>query len=399
MHNIRQTRAEIDLDSLNHNFTIVRRLIGERCKILGVVKANAYGHGAIEVAKELVSAKVDMLGVAIVEEAIELRKAGINIPILILAGLLESQIEDIVDYNLTQTIYTSSLAVALSNWAVKKGRQVTVHLKVDTGMSRVGVSPEDVLSFVREINKLPNLRIEGIFTHLSVADDPNQDNKNFTIDQINTFRKIISLLEEHNFYIPLKHAANSAAIIGYPESYFDMVRPGIMLYGANPSLNFSQDISLKPVMSLKTKIVYLKTVSADKSISYGRTFRTKRESKIATILIGYDDGYSRLLSNKVEVLINGEKAPVVGTICMDMCMTDVTEIEKVDIEDDVILFGQDDNNKGLLITVDELAKKLNTVSYEILCCIGRRVPRIYKKSGKVVSVVDYLMNDYHCLKD
>lgn len=383
------TKAEIDLDSLAHNFAVIKEHVGVKRKILAAVKADAYGHGAVVIARKLVDLGVNMLGVATIKEAIELRKAGLKCPILILSGSLEQQVEEIIDYDITQTIYTLSLARALSDCALRRNKQVKIHIKVDTGMGRIGILLERVLKIVEEIQRLPNLVIEGIFTHLAVADVDDEENISYTTRQIANFQKLLNLMKENNVHIPIKHAANSACIINYPESYFDMVRPGIMLYGAYPSALSCQKVILKPVMSLKTRIINLKTIPPGSSISYGRTFISGRESQIATIAIGYADGYDRSLSNKADVIFQGERAPLVGTICMDMCMADVTDIKSVHIGDEVILFGKYGNEE---IPVDELAKKINTISYEILSNINRRVPRVYIKNNKIINIVDYLLH-------
>ncbi|RLE14913.1 alanine racemase [Candidatus Aerophobetes bacterium] len=369
---MRPTRVEIDLDSIAYNIHQIRKKVGNKTKIMAVMKANAYGHGAVEVAKVAIDAGAQWLAVALVEEAIQLREAGIQSPILILGSTPPDQVHEVIKYNLSQTVCSRELIETLSNEAQSWNQTAKVHIKVDTGLGRLGIFPEEVAAFVKESSCLEGIEIEGIFTHFSVADE----DKAFTELQIKKFKEVISNLEREKIHIPLKHAANSAAVVGFASSYFNLVRPGIILYGLYPSPEMNRTIPLKPAMSFKTKITYLKRVPAGYSLSYDRTFTTKRKSLIAILPVGYADGYPRALSNKGEVLIKGKRAPVVGMICMDMTLVDVTHIPDVKVGDEVVLFGK---QNGAQISADEIASKSDLINYEILCGISKRVPRIYKR--------------------
>jgi len=376
----RPTRVEVNLDAIAHNIQLIRKKVTSRVKIMAVVKADGYGHGAIEVAKTAIESGADYLAVAIPEEGLELRRAGIEAPILVLGLIPPEKVQVIVEHNLTQTICTKELAEALSAKAQELDRVAKVHVKVDTGMGRIGVLPEDVVNFIKQISNLKGIRIEGIFTHFSEAD---KKDKTFTELQIARFKQIITKLERIGIQIPIKHAANSAGILDLPSSYFDLVRPGIMIYGLYPSKEIIHTLNLKPAMSFKTAVAYLKTVPPRTPISYGRTFITQKESVIATLPVGYADGYNRLLSNKGEVLIRGRRAPVVGRVCMDMTVVDVSHIPGVRVGDEVVLFGKQGDDE---ISIDEVAYKINTINYEVVCNIGKRVPRIYLKDGKKVGI-------------
>lgn len=372
----RPTRVEIDLDAIAHNIRELRKIVGDKTKIMAVVKADGYGHGAVKVAKMAQQQGVEYLAVAIPEEGVELRQAGVSLPILVLGQILPQDAEIICKHDLSQTICTIELARALSAEAQKLGKVTNIHVKVDTGMGRIGVLPEEVVSFVREISKLEGIRIEGIFTHLSEAGGKSRV---FTDLQITKFNEVISDLEQAGIRIPCKHVANSAGILNFPSSYFDLVRPGIMLYGLYPSKETSILADLKPAMSFKTAIVYLKTVPSGTPIGYDRTFTTHRESIIATLPVGYGDGYNYLLSNRGEVLVRGKRAPIVGKVCMDMTMVDVSDIPGVQIGDEAVLFGK---QGGENLPVDEVAFNIGVINYAVVCNIGKRVPRIYYKKER-----------------
>jgi alanine racemase len=361
--------AEIDLEAVVHNFAQVKQKT--EAKVMAIVKANAYGHGAIPVARALVANGADRLGVAILTEALELRASGIEVPIMIIGYTPESHASQVVENNIIQTVFTVEQAEALAAAAKKLGKNAVVHLKIDTGMSRIGFrwdSPEEV----QPIFGLDGLIVEGVFTHFAVAD---MQNKQFTHEQLNRFKQCVDVIESKHGRIPIKHAANSAAIIDLPETYLDMVRPGIMLYGLAPSDEVDlSDIELKPAMTLKTQISMLKSLSAGTTVSYGRNYKADKIITVATLPLGYADGYSRLLSNKAEVLIKGQRARIIGRVCMDQCMVDVTHIPELSVGDEVILFGTDGNDS---IRVDELADILGTINYEIVCMVSSRVPRVY----------------------
>jgi len=372
---IRPTRVEIDLKAIAHNIQAIRKKVGGTVKIMAVIKADGYGHGATEVAKVALQSGANYLGVAIPEEGIELRLSGIKAPVLILGLTPPEKVQEVVKYNLTATLSTTELAEALSAEAQKLGQVAKVHIKIDTGMSRIGVPPEDAVNFVKQILQLKAIEIEGIFTHFSVSDSiSNAEDKTFTELQIDKFKQVVARLEENGIQIPVKHAANSAGVLNFPSSYFDMVRPGIIIYGLYYSSGVAVAENLQPAMTFKTAIIHLKTVAPETSISYGRTFTTEKESIIATLPVGYADGYNRLLSNKGEVLIKGTRAPIVGRVCMDMTMIDVSHVPEVKIGDEVVLFGKQGNAE---IPMDEIADKTNTIVNEVACSIGKRVPRIY----------------------
>lgn len=377
----RPTIAEIDLDALEHNFNQIRKRVRQGTKILAVVKANAYGHGSVRVSSELQRLGVDFLGVATCEEGIELRKASITTPIIVLGGFFKGQSLDVNRYDLIPVIYNLESAKELSQQADKNNCTVKIHLKIDTGMGRLGILPSETEHFIQQLQKLTSLEIDGVLSHLA---DNNQDHPSgleFTQRQASLFKQQIEQLHQMGIDPQYEHLANSAAIIEkYPDD-FNLVRPGIMLYGAYPSKTFEQVIDLKPVMSLKTEIISLKTVARDTSISYGRTFICKRESLIATLPIGYADGYTRFLSNKGEVLVRGRKVPVVGVVCMDLVMVDVTDVAGVSLGDEVVLMGSQGDQK---ITVEEIAEKTGTIAYEIMCSISPRVPRVYMKEGRIL---------------
>ena len=366
------TFAEIDLNSFSHNLKLIRLKVGRDKKIISIIKADSYGHGAVEIAKSASVSGADMLGVSTVGEGIELREAGIESPILVLGGCPKEDAEWIVSYNLKSIIYSYEAALSLSRKAEKMGKVVDVHIKVDTGMGRIGIQSDEVREFVEKVSPLKNIHIEGILTHFATAYEVNRE---FTERQIKTFKGVIEELRQDGYSFPYIHASNSAAILNYPESYFNTVRPGIILYGSLP-FDFSvKDFLIKPVMSWKTSIVHLHNTPEKTGISYGRKFVTKRDSIIATIPVGYADGYSRSLSNKVQVLIGGRRVSQVGTICMDMCMVDVTDLPDVKVGEEVVLLGRQGDEE---IRVEELASLAGTIPYEIFCSIGRRVRRIYK---------------------
>lgn len=384
---LRPTRAEINLDNLEYNFQGIRKITPDSTKICAIVKADAYGHGAVEIAKTVLGSGASYLGVAILDEAMELRKSGIKAPVLILGFTPEDQFDKIVEHNITQTIFSLESAIKLSNEAVKQKKKAKVHIKLDTGMSRIGFPAEEyIIPKIKKLFTLPGLDIEGVFTHFARADERD---KSFTEKQLKIYRCMVSFLTQSGFHIPILHVANSAALMEMPHSHFDMVRPGIILYGMYPSQEVSREnLKLKPVMSLKTKIAHIQTLSKGKAISYGGTYVTQRQSTIATLPIGYADGYFRLLSSKGQVLVKGQRAPVVGRICMDQCMIDITDIKGSVIPgEDVVLFGDSGEDR---ILADDLANIVGTINYEVTCAISRRVPRVYIREGKVEKVKNLL---------
>jgi alanine racemase len=363
----RPTRAVINLEAISHNIAAIRERIGNERRLMAVVKADGYGHGSIEVSRTALRTGADCLGVALPEEGQLLREAGIEVPILVLGLIQPSEAYKAVDSRLDQTVASFELAEALDQETQKASTRLNVHLKVDTGMSRIGAKPEDVLALVRRILKLRNLDLVGLYTHLASAD---KTDKTFSLRQIALFDQIIRGLHLAGIEIPQKHMANSAGILDLPDSYYDLVRPGIMIYGLYPSSEVSRSIELKPAMTFKTNISFLKTVPPGTPISYGGTFVTQRETVVATLPVGYGDGYSRLLSGRGKVLVNGLRASLIGRVCMDMSMADVTQVPNVRLHDEVVLFGDDPS-------VDEIATTMGTVNYEVVCAVGKRVPRVY----------------------
>jgi alanine racemase len=367
----RPTACFVDLDALLWNFRQIRSKVGPEVKVLSMVKANAYGHGAPAIGKVLAAAGSDAFGVATLEEGIELRQAGIRLPILVLAGAYPNQVDQFFDYRLTPVIHALENTEELDRAARGRSKEFNVHLKVDTGMGRMGFLAAEIDSWLATIKALKALKIDGVFSHFSHAESVEGD---YTRQQLRLFQSVVQRLRAGGIAPSLVHLANSAATITLPTAYFNMVRPGLMLYGVYPSPAMASQISLKPVLSWKTRILQLKRVPAGSSISYGQTFVTKRKSLIATLPIGYADGYSRLLSNRGEVLVGGKRAPVAGRVCMDLTMIDVTDIEKVEPGDEVVLLGRQGDAE---ISADELAAWANTISYEVLTSISNRVPRIH----------------------
>lgn len=387
MENIRPVWLEVNLDAIAHNVRRIKQVVGENIQIIATVKANAYGHGAIEVSETLLKNGVTMLGVGVVEEGIVLRKADIKAPILVCGLTTNDQLESLVMYNLTATVCRLETIQTLSRIASKKKRKVPVHIEIDTGMGRLGIPAEDTLDFVEKIGKMKNIVIEGIFTHFAATDE---DAGNYTRKQFEQYKKALFELEKERMNIPLKHVANSAAILNSSCFHLDAVRPGIIIYGLFPSPKTKQMVQLEPAAEFKTKIVFLKEVFTGKSIGYGRTYTTTRPTRIATLPVGYADGYSWFLSNNGEVLVRGQRAPIIGRICMDLCMIDVTHIGGVQIGDEVVLWGKQGSQ---MISAEEIAKKRGSIVYEVICMVDKeRVPKVFIKNGKPFKVKSLLGN-------
>lgn len=369
-HNHR-TWCEIDLNALEYNYAQYKKLVSDDVKIMAVVKADAYGHGALHCAKRLEQNGVDYFAVAFIDEALEIREAGIKTPILILGYTDKLSLADAVKNDITITVFDIDDAVALSREAQALGKIARIHIKIDTGMSRIGFYGDAATTaqHIAEINKLPNIEIEGIFTHFAKADE---EDRAFTLMQYERFMKLISLAEELGVSFKIKHCCNSAAAMLYPEMHLDMIRAGIALYGCYPS-KLKYPINLKPVMTFKSRVINVKTINDGEAVSYGGVYKAKGSVKLATVAAGYADGYNRRLSDKARVLINNSFSKVAGRICMDQCMIDVTNVNNINVGDEVVLFGTRD---GLSLPVEELADTVGTISYEILCDIAKRVPRI-----------------------
>lgn len=366
----RPTYAEIDLSAIDENVRAIRRAVGPGVRIMPAVKADGYGHGAVKVGKTVLAAGANMLGVASVEEAIELRNGGIDAPILILGCSNGESAAEIVEHDISATVCDLSAACDLAREAAKCEKKAHIHVKVDTGMGRIGVPTEGAMELITALIGLPSLEVDGVFTHFPCSDETD---KSFTNEQVRIFKGLLSELDSQGILPRYAHAANSGGVLDHPSSYLDMVRPGIAVYGLYPSPEVGRTISLKPVLTFRTKIVFMKTIPAGRTISYGRTFSTIRNTKIAIIPVGYADGYDRLFSNHGEVSVKGQRVPVIGRVCMDQTIIDVTDVPGVVVNDDVILLGG-----GIdYLSVEKVAKILGTIPHDVVTSIGKRVPRVY----------------------
>ncbi len=383
----RRTWAEIDIDAAAKNMQNIRAITDKNAKIMAVVKADAYGNGSVKLSKVFLENGADYLGVALVEEGIELRNAGINAPILVLGTCMDDMIDDIIEYDMMPTVYSFETAQAISEKALNK--MVKIHIKLDTGMGRIGFVADndnaDIISEIEKISKLSNIEIEGIFSHFSTSDEEDGD---YTRLQFERFMDVCNGLEDRGIKIPIRHICNSAGIMMYPDMHLDMVRPGVILYGMYPSDAVDKNkLKLYPVMTLKTRITNIKHSAPNRGISYGKDYITDRETVIATLPVGYADGYLRGIAKCGEVLVNGKKTPIIGRICMDQCMIDVTNVHNINVGDEAVLFGKDK------ITIDDLASWLDTINYEVSCCIGKRVPRVYIENNEVTEVINQLYQE------
>lgn len=379
--------AEINLDAIRFNLNNIQKHVGGKTKILAVIKADGYGHGSIPIAKYLSREKLVWgFGVSTVREAVVLRKAGINIPILILAYVFPADFETVINYGITTTVFQLETARLLSEKAVERDKIARIHIKIDTGMGRIGFTPDEkAVCDIKEITKLPNLEVEGLFSHFACADCRDKASSH---TQAQKFMNIAQRLESEGVSIPVRHICNSAGIIEFEKEHLDLVRAGIIMYGLYPSDEVDRGkITLKPAMSVKSRVSFVKTVPAATPISYGSVYVTDRERKIATISIGYADGIYRALTGKGEVIIRGKRAKIVGKICMDQMMADVTDIENVAQGDVVTVIGRDGEEE---ITMEEISEKAGTFNYEFVCGFQRRVPRIYIENGHIVKILDYL---------
>lgn len=359
--------AEVDLSAIAHNYREIRKRIGKKTKFCAVIKADAYGHGAVAVARIALDEGADYLAVATLSEALKLRAAGFTTPLLILGLIGAESASEIVYDNITQTVCQMDLVEALSQEAVRQGKTVKVHLKIETGMGRIGVAPKDAADMARRIVALPNVELEGLSSHFALADTADQS---FTAHQMQLFQEACDAIEAMGIHVPLKHIAASAAVLEYPDADFDMVRVGIIQYGLWPSPEVVRSMDLHPCMKFCARIVFIKTIPPGASVGYGRTFIAERETRIATLTVGYADGYIRAYgSGSVEVC--GKRAPIAGRICMDQFMIDVTDIPEAQVGDVCTLFGSE------TLSVDEVAAWAHTINYEVLCLISTRVPRVY----------------------
>ncbi len=365
--------VEVDLGAIRYNLQQIKKRVGSSVKIMGVVKADGYGHGAVKVSKILVDEGIDGLCVENIEEGIELREARISIPILVLFPFLKEELDLIVNFELTPTIFEEETAEILSKKALERGKRVKIHINVDTGMGRAGVPHEEAVKFIEKVNKFSGIEVEGVYTHFSSAEEKNGE---YSSLQISRFQEVIEDLKKRGINLPLRHIANSAAILNAFSSFnncFNMVRPGLLLYGYYSSSSVSHSISLKPTLSLKSRVVVIKKFSRGAPLSYNRTYVTSCSTSIATLSMGYACGYPRCLSNKGEVLIRGERFPLVGRICMAQSLVDIGNA-KVGIGDEAVLWG---SQKGVKISIEEVSLKANTSPYELATNLSEKVPRIY----------------------
>jgi alanine racemase len=357
----------VDLEAVRHNIRGIRQRVGDRRQLMAVVKADGYGHGALPVSRAALDSGAGCLAVAIPEEGQELRTAGIECPILVFGLIQPNEASKTIMAGLEQTVCSVELLDALDQESKSRGVTTSVHIKVDTGMGRIGLAPADVVEFARRAASCPNIVLKGVYSHFSCADERD---KEFSRAQIRRFGEVLGALEAAGIAVPVRHMANSAGVLDLPEAHFDMVRPGIMIYGLYPSAEVSHSVELRPAMSFVTRICQVKVVPPGTPIGYGATFVTDRKSRVATIPVGYADGYRRLLSNKGQVVVRGKRVPLLGRVAMDMCMIDVSSIPEARAGDEVVLFGA-----GL--PVEEVASIIGTINYEVVTGIGKRVPRVY----------------------
>ncbi len=380
------TWVEINLDAMANNVKNIKELIGVKKELMAVVKGNAYGHDVLEASLVFLKNGASRLAVARLEEGIILRKAGITVPILVLGLTLEEQVELLVAYDITPTVSEYEMIEKYSESGFKQDKIVKVHLKVDTGMGRIGIFPNHILNFIKKVKALKNVEIEGIFTHFSVADEKD---KSYTEKQFGKFIDVLTFLKKEGIRIPIKHVSNSAALLDLPHMWLDLVRPGISIYGLYPSKEVEKTIKLIPAHTFKTRIVFLKELPAGEYISYGRTYITRQKrTVVASLPVGYADGYNRLLSNQGEVLVRGRRFPVIGRVCMDQTMIDVTNLPQVEIGDEVVLWGRQEQEE---IKIEEIADKIKTINYEVVHMPDKkRVPKLFIKNGKPYKIKSML---------
>lgn len=378
---MRPVWAEINLDTIATNTKNIKKLVGDK-ELIAIVKADCYGHGAVDVVPTLLENGASRLAVAMLTEAIELRENNINAPIVILGYTPLYLGEELINYDIEQTVYDLDYAKELSKIALSFNKKAKIHIAIDTGMGRIGFLPgDDTVKTINEVYNLEGLEVIGIYSHFSTSDEKD---KSYANEQLFKFKKVMADLKALGIEIPLKHISNSGAIIDMPETYLNGVRPGIILYGYYPSKEVSNDnLSVKPALTLKAKVAHVKELHKDMYISYGKTFKTNKKTIVATLPIGYGDGYPRALSENAKVIVNGKFASILGRICMDQCMIDVTDIENIKTGDEVIILGGEGDLK---FNADDMAEALGTINYEILCRIKSRIPRVYIKNKEVFKV-------------
>lgn len=374
---LRPTWVEVDLGAIVHNVGEIKGYIGSRCKLMAVVKADGYGYGAAPCARAALRGGAEYLAVATADEGVALREAGITAPILVMGASIPGCGEDrLVELGITQAISTPEMAGALAQAAARMNRKALVHVKIETGMGRTGIPPSEAIDYIAFLMDMPQIDVEGIFTHFPTAEEAD---KNYTREQFRKFMGLVEELETRGIEVPpLKHVCNSGAILDLPEMHLDLVRAGSLVYGLYPSPYVKRPLSLQPALSFKTRIVFLKEVAAGTGISYSLTYFTDRQTKIATLPVGYADGYRRELSNKGQVLVRGQRAPIVGRICMDQCLIDVGQVPGVVVGDEVVLIGRHGNEE---VTATELAELSDTLSGAFTVGLGKRVPRLYRNQA------------------
>lgn len=380
VHNQYLNYAVIDLDAIAHNIQQIKKHIGSRVELFAVVKANAYGHGAVQVSKTALENGASRLAVSRVIEGVELRRNGIKAPILIMGYSMVEEANTIVEYDLTSSVQNIEIIQALSYWAEKLNKTAKIHVKVDTGMCRYGVLPDEMISFLDRIKSLPSIDIEGIFTHFSSA---SESDKTFTFQQYSVFTNVIEQAQRAGYNFRLCHAANSATTLHLPEMYLDGVRTGIAIYGLNPFDDQPPSLSLKPALTLKSHVARIRTLPAGSSISYGRTYKTVKSTPVALIPIGYGDGYHRILSNCGKVLIHGKIVPIIGRVCMDQFVVDVSDVDQLKENDEVVLIGK---QQDVELSAEEVAAAAQTINYEVTTSILPRIPRIFLRHNQVVEI-------------
>lgn len=383
----RYTKAEIDLDKVSYNYHQMKNHLSENTKLMGVIKADAYGHGAVEIGRHLENENIDYLAVAVLDEAIELREAGITKPILLLSPIEPDTIPAAIEQNISITVFSNSIAEAVNHFAKQTNQPVKVHVKIDTGMGRIGVRTEEEALTLCETLNSPEIVFEGIYTHFAEAE--NTDDPSFTKQQFNQFNDIVTFLNSKGITFDLRHCSNTAAALLYPEFDLDMVRTGISLYGYHPDRALKDKIDLKPVMTLSTHAAFVKQVQEGETIGYGRTYTTTKEETIATILLGYADGIPRELSNRWHLTSGSKKAPIVGRICMDQLMVDVSDFKEFSNKNELVFIGDPQNGHPSIYRMAELTDSFH---YEILCGIGKRIPRVYLKDNSVEAKQNVLLD-------
>ncbi|PFK30935.1 alanine racemase [Bacillus cereus] len=382
----RDTIVEVNLDAIKHNVReFKKRVNDENMTMMAAVKANAYGHGAVEVAKAAVEAGINQLAVAFVDEGIELREAGISVPILILGYTPVDAAKDAIEYDIMMTVYRIEDLKGIDEVAQRLGKKARIQVKIDTGMSRIGLQEEEVAPFLEELKNMKHIKVEGVFTHYSTADEID---KTYTNMQTNLFEKAVTTAKEMGIHLPYIHSSNSAGSMELSNTFQNMVRVGIGIYGMYPSKEVDNTVvSLQPALSLKSKVAHIKHAKKNRGVSYGNTYVTTGEEWIATVPIGYADGYNRQLSNKGHALINGVRVPILGRVCMDQLMLDVTNAMPVHVGDEVVFYGKQGEKE---ILVEEIADMLGTINYEVTCMLDRRIPRVYKENDETTAVVNIL---------